>query len=45
MTISSLGLDRTRRSLVSALAGLAVAFTVVRLGIERQARVARPAAS
>ena len=38
-----IGLDRTTRSVVSALASLAVAFTMIRFGIARQDRVTRPA--
>ena len=37
MNAPHVGLDRTSRSIVSAVAGLAVAFTVLRFGIARHA--------
>ena len=49
MNAPHIGLDRTSRSIVSAAAGLAVAFTVLRFGIARHlagsARGGQPAAS
>lgn len=42
MTTAPVLLDRTTRSVLSAFASLAVAFTVIRFGIARQDRVPAP---